>query len=88
MAVRQDSDVKEMTLAELRREVMKLRHGIRKHRDTDENARCWHNDLALYGLLPEEEPPGKMMEPEEKLLVNCRRYIRRQQCGLHGCKRA
>jgi hypothetical protein len=82
----QDGDVKKMSEGELRREVMSLRHAIRQHRDADENARCWHNDLALYGILPEEVPPGKMQGPEEELLKNCRRYIRRQQCCEHGCE--
>lgn len=82
---KQDLDVKEMTLAQLRREVMKLRLAIRKHRDAEENARCWHNDLTLYGSLPEEVPPGRMVGPEEELLKNCRRYIRRQQCHSSMC---
>ena len=87
MSVKQDADVKRMTPAQLRREVTRLRHAIRKHRDADQNARCWHNDLALAALLPEEKYPGKMTGPEEKLLANCRRYIRRQQCSIHGCRR-
>lgn len=84
---RQDADVKQMTSGQLRREVMKLRRAIRHHRDAAENARCWHNDLTLYEVLPEEKPAGKMIGPEEVLLRNCRRYIRRQQCEMHGCRR-
>jgi hypothetical protein len=85
MTRRQDEDIKGMSPAELRREAMRLRDAIRKHRDAEENARCWHNDLALYGVLPENEPPGRMDGPEEVLLRNCRRYIRRQQCDGSGC---
>lgn len=77
-----DADLKKMSWSELQKEVMKLRRGIRKHRDATENARCWHNDLALYGLLPEERPPGRMLGSEQRLLVNCRRYIRRQRCAV------
>lgn len=50
----QDEDVRFMILAELRREAIRLRGGIRKHRDAKGNARCWLNDLALYELLPEK----------------------------------
>jgi hypothetical protein len=83
---RHDEDVKQMTPAQLRREVMKLRRAIRKHRDADENARCWHNDLVLYAALGEEVPAGTMSGPEDVLLQNCRRYIRQQQWVLHGCR--
>lgn len=85
MARRQDADIKAMTSAELRCEVMRLRHKIRWHRDLNENRRCWHCDLELYSVLPEERPPGRMVGPEEKLLRNCKRYIRRQQCAFRGC---
>lgn len=75
-----DRDLKKFTPGQLRQLIMKLRQAIRRHRDAKENARCWHNDLALYAALPEQKPAGKMTGPEEELLRNCRRYIRRQQC--------
>lgn len=87
MSKSQDADVKQMTIGQLRREVMKLRRKIRWHRDLQENARCWHNDLKLYEVLPEQEPAGRMEGDEAALLGNCRRYIRRQQCLKHGCTR-
>lgn len=82
-----DPDVKEMSLGQLRREVMKWRSAVRQHRNAEGNARCWHNDLALYALLPEGKPAGKMDLPERVLLRNCRRYIRRQQCSANGCRK-
>ena len=85
MTSKQDDDLKGMSIGQLRREVMKLRGKIRWHRDRDENQRCHHCDRELYGVLPEEEPPGQMTEPEEVILRKCKRYIRRQQCELHGC---
>jgi hypothetical protein len=85
MAVKQDGDLKEKSIGALRREVMRLREKIRWHRDREENQRCHHCDLELYGVLPEEKPPGKMTESEEVILRKCRQYIRRQQCALHGC---
>lgn len=76
-----NKDIKKMTLSQLRQNLMKTRKLIRKHRDADENSRCWCNDLELYEkTLPEQKPAGKMTQPEEKLLKNCKKYIRRQQC--------
>ena len=79
---RRDADLEAMAPAELKREAARLRKAVRKHRDAVNNARCWHNDLALYGALPEGSAPGKMTDPEEVLLRNCARYIRRQQCRI------
>jgi len=85
----QDPDVKEMTVGRLRREVMRLRRAVRKHRDAQGNARCWHNDLKLYeAALPEAEPAGRMDQPIEELLRNCQAYIKRQQCDKHSCLRS
>ena len=79
---RADEDVADMSAVQIRRELLRLRKAIRKHRDAANNVRCWHNDLVLYGLLPEGSASGKMTDPEEVLLRNCKRYIRRQQCHL------
>jgi len=82
---KQDLDVKTLSIGALRREVMKLRSKIRWHRDRNENQRCHHCDLELYSVLPEEKPAGRMTQAEEVILKKCKRYIRRQQCVLHGC---
>ena len=87
MSQAHDPDVLRMTPGELRRALMRLRRGIRKHRDAENDARCWHNDLQLYALLPEGKPAGRMTRPEAVLLRRCRQYIRRQQCTSHGCRR-
>lgn len=81
----QDIDLPQMSASQLRTEITRLRHAIRKHRDAQENARCWHNDLRLYGVLPEEVTPGRMLGDEKTLLQNCQRYIRRQRCA-QDCK--
>ena len=86
MPRRHDRDVKNMTATQLRREVMLLRGRIRWHRDRKGNARCWHNDLRLYEVLPEGKPAGRMDQPEGILLRKCKRYIRGQQCVKHGRK--
>lgn len=85
MTRRQDGDLKDMSIGQLRREVMKLRWMIRWHRDRNENQRCHHCDLELYSVLREEKHPGKMTGAEDVLLIKCKRYIRQQQCASHGC---
>ena len=77
-----DADISKKSEAELRQELIRVRNAIRRHRKATGNARCWHNDLQLYERsLPDSAPAGKMTQPMDELLQNCRRYIRRQQCG-------
>ncbi len=84
-----DSDIKQKSIGQLRAELQKVRGAIRKHKKADGNARCWHNDLDLYGrTLPEgKNGSGKMDIEKEMLLKNCGRYIDRQQCSANGCKK-
>lgn len=78
---RQDSDLKIKSIGRLRKEIMRIRTAIRKHRDAKDNSRCWHNDLQLYEkTLPEVKPAGRMNLPEDVLFRNCKKYIRRQKC--------
>lgn len=83
-----DKDIKKMSFGERGRELMRLRRLIRTHKAKKNNARCWHNDEQLYArALPEGSAhAGKMILPETTLLRNCTRYIRGQQCALHGYK--
>lgn len=81
LPMKPDTDLLDNSSAQLRQKLMRLRSAIRKHRDASENSRCWHNDLKLYGELPEETPPGRMLGDEKALLQNCQRYIRRQRCA-------
>lgn len=46
-----------MTAQELRAEVLRLRDGIRSHRDADRHELCWHHP-TLWGLLPEATDPA------------------------------
>lgn len=82
---RQDPDLAKLTVGQLRQLVMKLRRRLRWHRDLQDNARCWHADLQLYEVLPEQKPAGKMRGDEKVLLRNCKAYIRRQQCDTQNC---
>jgi hypothetical protein len=84
--MRLDTDIKNMTASEARRELQRVRNRLRWHRNTEENARCWHNDVKLYGdTLPEAKPAGRMDQPKEVLLRNCGRYIDQQKCSGLNC---
>lgn len=74
-----DSDVKDMTPAQLRAEVMKYRHAARKIVKTVDNARCWVNDWKLAQLLPEKPLVPAITLPDEEFLCNCKNYLKRQR---------
>lgn len=71
-----DTDVKAMTLAQARQEIMKLRRALRKELAGTGNSRCW---ITLLQALPE----GKDLDPltlgREQFLKNCERYFERNQ---------
>ena len=76
MIVRMDEDLKSMTPAELRREVMRLRTAFRKEVADTGNRRCW---ITLLKALPEGESIDPLTMPPEEFLGHCRRYLRRNQ---------
>lgn len=51
-----DDDLKKMARDALVMEVMRLRAGIRAHRDSSGHDLCWHHP-QLWGLLPERIDP-------------------------------
>ena len=68
-----DSDLKDLTRAALMAEVMRLRAGIRAHRDSSGHDLCWHHP-DLWGLLPEKIAPEVAVPPWPKFLRGCVRY--------------
>lgn len=68
-----DSDLKDLTRAALIAEVMRLRAGIRAHRDSSGHDLCWHHP-DLWGLLPEKLAPEVAVPPWPKFLRGCVRY--------------
>jgi hypothetical protein len=71
-----DADVKGMTPARLRQEVMKLRTAIRKEVNHTGNRRCWVN---LRAPLPEEAHVRPLSLPRCEFLRNCERYYDRNR---------
>lgn len=77
-----DVDLISMSKEELQNEVMKLREGIRKHRDQKGDENCWLDDqFYLYGMLPEKIKVDPELPPKELMMVNCSRYYDCRKAG-------
>jgi len=68
-----DNDLDSMSLEELKSEVIKLRAGIRQHRDASGHNLCWYCP-ELWDLLPEKVEPKPEIPSEEEFLECCRIY--------------
>lgn len=71
-----DKDLKEMSVKELKEEVMRLRSAFRRELDHTGNHRCW---ITLLSALPEGKIINALSLPEETFLRNCRRYFNRNK---------
>ena len=70
-----DQDLEALTREQLRAEVVRLRAGIRAHRDSTGHELCWHHP-ALWGLLPEATDPLPTVPAWPEFLEGCLRYRR------------
>lgn len=68
-----DDDLDPMTATELRAEVVRLRTGIRQHRDSRGHDLCWHHP-ALWGQLPEAVEPDIAVPAWPQFLRGCLQY--------------
>lgn len=68
-----DADLDHLTREELIAEVMRLRTGIRAHRDSSGHDLCWHHP-QLWGLLPEPVPRHIAVPAWPQFLRGCIRY--------------
>jgi len=68
-----DDDLEGMDRAALVGEILKLRAGIRAHRDTTGHDLCWHHP-DLWNLLPETVAPDIAVPPWPKFMRGCVRY--------------
>ena len=68
-----DIDLELMTREELTAEIIKLRQGIRKHRDATEHELCWHHP-DLWDLLPEKLSPEIKVPEWFKFMNGCIHY--------------
>ncbi len=68
-----DEDLARMSRDDLVAEVMKLRQGIREHRDSTGHELCWHHP-ALWALLPERTDPQPVVPSWPQFLKGCIHY--------------
>jgi hypothetical protein len=68
-----DEDLDAMTREELAAEVLRLRDGIRVHRDSTGHDLCWHHP-ALWGLLPEQKNVRPIVPEWPEFIRGCIRY--------------
>ena len=68
-----DDDLEKMSRDELVVEVLKLRAGIRGHRDSTGQDLCWHHP-RLWSLLPEKTPPEIAVPAWPQFMRGCIRY--------------
>ncbi len=73
MAPVTDGDLGSCSHQELIEELMKLRDGIRRHRDCRGNDLCWHHP-ALWSLLPEATDAVPEVPAWPDFLKGCIRY--------------
>lgn len=68
-----DEDLKAMSRDELEQEVIRLRTGIRRHRDSTGHNLCWHHP-DLWRLLPEKSDFVPDVPAWPEFIRGCIRY--------------
>ena len=68
-----DSDIKGMSIAELRAEVRKLRKTIRQLRDRTGHDLCWFNP-EIWKVLPEKKQSHPKVPEWSAFMQNCARF--------------
>ena len=68
-----DDDLELMSREELIAEVLKLRKGIRQHRDSTGHDLCWHHP-DLWNLLPEKITPEIQVPEWPRFMNGCIQY--------------
>jgi hypothetical protein len=68
-----DADLESLSHAELVQEVLRLRDGIRRHRDSSGHELCWHHP-ELWGLLPDSTDPMPEVPAWPQFMRGCVRY--------------
>jgi hypothetical protein len=68
-----DTDLESMSREQLIAEVLKLRKGIRTHRDSSRHELCWHHP-QLWGLLPDKTDPQPVVPEWPQFMQGCIHY--------------
>lgn len=81
-----DEDLESMSTEQLIDEVMKLRGGIRQHRDSSGQGLCWHQP-GLWSLLPEQLAPSVEVPDWPQFMRGCVKYRQSLDAQLPTAKR-
>jgi len=68
-----DEDLQYLTREQLAAEIVRLRTGIREHRDSTGHDLCWYHP-QLWRLLPEPVSPEIAVPPWPKFMRGCIKY--------------
>ena len=68
-----DRDLQDLSKEQLIDEVIRLRNGIREHRDSTGHELCWHHP-KLWNLLPEKTDPKILVPDWPEFMKGCIRY--------------
>lgn len=68
-----DKDLEQLTREELIAEVMKLRNGIREHRNSTSHDLCWYHP-KLWGMLPEKTAIQVTVPEWPEFISGCIQY--------------
>lgn len=68
-----DEDLEQMSVEELKALIIKLRQGIRTHRDASGHDLCWYHP-ELWGLLPETSAQLPVIPETCEFLEHCAQY--------------
>ena len=81
-----DEDLQSMSREQLIDEAIKLRSGIRAHRDSSAHELCWHHP-ELWALLPEQTDPLPVVPEWPQFMAGCIRYRQSLDRQLPGAPR-
>ena len=68
-----DEDLDTFSREDLVAEVVRLRNGIRKHRDSSGQELCWHHP-DLWALLPDKVCPAIVVPEWPQFMRGCIKY--------------
>jgi hypothetical protein len=68
-----DDALTTLTVDELVAEVIRLRDGVRRHRDSTGHQLCWHHP-DLWALLPEQSDPLPVVPEWPQFMRGCIHY--------------
>lgn len=68
-----DDDLESLSRGELVQEVLRLRNGIRQHRDSSGHDLCWYHP-QLWSLLPHESDPLPAVPEWPEFMRGCIGY--------------